>query len=419
MLNQKSIHAVNKNIFEKIFRKPDPNYCFKNIPDSIFEILSTGKQKSLPNDVFKKEDFDYDNVILILIDAMGWNSLLRNKDSDAFRFLNNNSVISKLTSQFPATTAAEVTTMHTGIPVSKHGIFEWFYYEPKIDEIIAPIIFSYAGDKNRETLKSKIEPKLILPKQTFYKKLNEKNIETHIVCLNDYIGSSYSSVVFNGGRITGFKTLEEGLGKIESIIKQKGNKKKYVNLYYGNLDTAGHNFGPGSKEFNEELVMIINNLKRFCAKIKKTNKKTLVLITADHGQKQINLNKTQYINLLFPEIIPYLKVNKNGTPIVFAGSPRDMFLYIKNEFLEETKSILEQGLKNVLVIKTDDLIKQNFFGVNNISNDLKQRLGNLVIFPTKDNGVWWYEKSKFELNYKGHHGGLLSEEMEIPLIVVY
>jgi len=419
MLNQKSIHAVNKNIFEKIFRKPDPNYCFKNIPDSIFEILSNGKRKSLPNDVFKKEDFDYDNVILILIDAMGWNSLLRNKDSDVFRFLDNNSIISKLTSQFPATTAAEVTTMHTGIPVSKHGIFEWFYYEPKVDEVIAPVIFSYAGDKTRETLRGKIEPKLILPKQTLYKKLNEKNIETHIVCLSDYLDSSYSSVTFNGAQINGFKTLEDGLKKVESIIKDKGDRKKYINLYYGNLDTVGHHCGPDSKDFNKELLMILNSLKDFSVKIKKANRKTLVLITADHGQKQIDLSKAQYINLLFPEIISYLKVNKNGAPIVLAGSPRDMFLYVKDKFLEKTKSILEHGLKDAFVIKTDDLIKQKFFGEKRISGTLRQRLGNLVIFPTKNNGIWWYQKERFELSYKGHHGGLLPEEVEIPFIVVY
>ena len=418
MLNQKSITTVNKNVFEKIFRKPDPNYCFKNIPDSILEILSTGKQKSLPMDVFDKDNFDYDNLVLALIDSMGWNSLFQNTNASAFRFLENNSLISKLSSQFPATTAAEVTTMHAGIPVSEHGVFEWFYYEPKVDDVIAPIIFSYAGDKNRETLKGKIEPKLILPKQTLYKKLNEKNIETHIVCLNDYIDSSYSSVVFKGAKITGFRILKEGLEKIESIIKQEGNKKKYINLYYGNLDTVGHAFGPDSKEFKKELVMILNNLKDFCEKIKKINKKTLVLVTADHGQKQIDLNKTQYVNLLFPQIISYLKINKNGLPIVLAGSPRDMFLYVKDEFLEKTKSILDNKLKDALIIKTHDLVKENFFGTKNISKDLKQRLGNLAIFPVKDNGIWWFQKEKFELSYKGHHGGLLPEEMEVPFIVI-
>jgi hypothetical protein len=45
------------------------------------------------------------------------------------------------------------------------------------------------------------------------------------------------------------------------------------------------------------------------------------------------------------------------------------------------------------------------------------RVGNLVILPYRGEAVWWYEKDRFEQKFRGHHGGLTPQEMEIPLLM--
>ena len=40
------------------------------------------------------------------------------------------------------------------------------------------------------------------------------------------------------------------------------------------------------------------------------------------------------------------------------------------------------------------------------------------VLPNEHHAVWWYKKGVFEVNKKGHHGGLSQDEMLIPLLII-
>src|SRR5579862_3769938 len=156
MINTASVQALNDAKFSQSFMRPRyDSYCFANIPATI-EFLLTGKQQEmLPLDVFSGLPTRYDRVILFFIDAFGW--CFFERYAEKYPFLKtalNQGSVSKLTSQFPSTTAAHVTCIHSGLNVGQSGIYEWNYYEPLVDDIISPLFFSYARDKiSRDTLK--------------------------------------------------------------------------------------------------------------------------------------------------------------------------------------------------------------------------------------------------------------------------
>ena len=68
----------------------------------------------------------------MLVDALGWTFVERFAErAPLLARVREAGVVSKLTTQFPSTTTAHVTTLHTAQPVGEHGAYEWFVYEPR------------------------------------------------------------------------------------------------------------------------------------------------------------------------------------------------------------------------------------------------------------------------------------------------
>ncbi|MCB0108749.1 MAG: alkaline phosphatase family protein, partial [Caldilineaceae bacterium] len=133
-----------------------PNYgngCFADLPKLIQSCLTdqpapTGLN-GVPDQLLRK----YDTVILLMIDAFGWELFQRFAERHPFlQRLTQEATVTQWTSQFPSTTAAHVTCIHTGLTPGQSGVFEWEYYDPTVDATITPLLFSYGGQFVRDAL---------------------------------------------------------------------------------------------------------------------------------------------------------------------------------------------------------------------------------------------------------------------------
>ena len=420
MLNKKSIQIVDQSNINSYFKKPlYSSYCFANINSLIEYCLGINNHSHLPQDVLGNSSGNYEKIILFFIDGFGWRFVDKFWSHPFFKKIKNKGIISKITSQFPSTTAAHVTKIHTGLTVGESGIFEWNYYEPKVERIISPLLFSFAGDKKRNTLKkTQINPEEIFPKKTFYQKLKKMGVKSYIFQHQEYTPSTYSDIAFKEAhQIYGYKTLSEAIINLFQITHQE-KEKSYYFLYFDKIDTISHQYGPNSPQVEAEIENFLTVVEKLFLKNFFNLKNTIFLLTADHGQVEVNPKTTIYLNLKFPKIKKWIKRNKKGRLLVPGGSCRDMFLYIKEENLPEAKKFLEEKLAGKAeVYLVNDLISQGFFG-KKISKEFLSRVGNLVILPYKGESVWWYKKGRFEQRFYGHHGGLSKEEMEIPLALI-
>ncbi|MBL8160670.1 MAG: alkaline phosphatase family protein [Anaerolineae bacterium] len=423
MLNENSLRAVESSRLNEHFRKPlYTSYCFSQIPSLIQHSLTGQVQTGMPADVLTGLPSRYDKVILLFVDAFGWRFFERYHELYPFlkRFLEQG-VVSRLTSQFPSTTTAHVTTVHTGLTVDQTGLYEWFYYEPLLDRLIAPLLFSYAGDSEPGTIKlppgTGLSP--VFPYKTVFQQLAAHGVKSYAFQNAAYVNTAFGQTAFAGAQLIGYRTLADGLYKLANAVTAE-TQPSYFFYYYDGIDYMGHHQGPSSRAFDAEVDIFMTALERILhADLAAGTSNTLLLLAADHGQDDVSPQTTIYVNHVIPELVEHIRTDGGGRLLVPGGSARDLFLYIKPGQVNAAFELLVNHpalAGKAEVRRVSDLIAANCFGPGQPSEAFLARVADLVILPYSGGTVWWYEKGRFEQLLYGHHGGFTPAEMDIPLL---
>jgi predicted AlkP superfamily pyrophosphatase or phosphodiesterase len=241
-------------------------------------------------------------------------------------------------------------------------------------------------------------------------------VNSYIFGSQDYSPSTYSEVVMAGVELYPFKTFSEALINVGLLLNEQ-TQPAYIHVYFDQIDTLSHAYGPAAPQTEAEIETFLLMMEYYFEQVFREKKKILFLMTADHGQCEVDPATTIYLNTepRFAGIERFLKTNRQGKLLVPAGSARDIFLYIKDDLLDEAKLFLASRLDGKAdVVKVESLIVDGYFG-EDVSSRFRERVGNLVILPYRYESVWWYEKGKFQQRFYGHHGGLTPQEMETVL----
>lgn len=418
MLNQESLAAVAAARFggsqdgaQPFVRPIYDGYGYARIPATVERLLTGAGLAPLPTAALAGIPLRQETVILLMIDGFGWRFFAPRLERYPFlrRFLEAG-VVSQLTTMFPSTTAAHVTTLHTGLTPAASGVFEWFYYEPSLNRVIAPLLFSYAGDQTRETLAAAgVDPATIFPTSTLYQRLAEAGVASTVFQHSSYAGSSGTRMICDGATIVGYRTLPEALTILtERLAAQQG--PAYYHLYVDSFDTICHFHSPDSPHADAEIDLILTALERFLhPALERLGRSALLLLTADHGHITIDPRTAHFVNRLLPELVAATPIGADGRPLAPGGSSRDLFLYVHEERLDAMQQALAQALEGrAEVHRTADLMAAGFFGPDP-SPRLRARVGNLVALPYAGETVWWDDR-RFSVRFRGSHGGLTPEE---------
>jgi len=344
-----------------------------------------------------------ERVVLVLLDAFGWRFF---SDWGEHPLLARMDVVVPLTTQFPSTTTAHITTLHTGLPVGEHGLYEWNILDPGLDALVTPLLFSFAGDRDRDTLLGAgARPDEVLPAfATLYQRLGAEGVDCHCFHPGEFAPSTYDGVLARGARVHPMADLAAGMEDVAATLRA-ATGPAYAYVYWPEVDTVGHLEGPSSAAFADAVRRSLDVLD---AGIRALPEGTVVLLAADHGQVDVDPARTAFVNLLWPELEGLLRRGRDGRVLAPAGSARDLFLHCRPETIDEVVGGVRELLgERADVRRVDELVAAGWFGP--AGERLRACVADVCVLAREET-VWWREKGRFNMVFRGHHGALSEEE---------
>ena len=199
--------------------------------------------------------------------------------------------------------------------------------------------------------------------------------------------------------------IDELMEDIDLICSTAGNN--FIIAYSDNPDGLFHQFGTESEEAKDFVLDAQNKIQSLREKL---NDDTLIIVSADHGHK--NIDKT-YSLLDFPEIFECLYM-----PINFES--RCVNFYVKDNMKKEFEERFNKAFgDDFYLITKEEFLEKNFLGYGKKHPKIDDFLGNYLALSTGssiiqiDNYLYNGKKKK-----KSTHCGLSKEEMEVPVIVL-
>jgi Type I phosphodiesterase / nucleotide pyrophosphatase len=382
--------------------------CFDQLPATIERLLTGATAGPALDEALLSGRFA--RVALIYLDAFGWSFLERQRDRNhpLLERVASDGLVAQLTSQFPSTTTAHVTTIHSGLPVAEHGLYEWHLLEPSLDRLITPLLFSFSGDGRRESLAGVLDPETVFPRESLYARLAEQGVRSSVAQPAAYAHGSPNRVLLRGAHVIPFSRSTEGLAAAADALA--ATDAGYALVYLDEVDSLMHRIGPEEAAADAAFAAALTLVDRT-----PFPSGTLVLLTADHGMSPVDPGRTVYVNEVWPELTGHLAAGADGKPLAPAGSCRDLFLHVRDGETREVCDELAQRLDGVAdVMEVDRLVTDGAFDTP--SERLAARLSDVVVLPHLGEAVFWHEPGHFTQDFHGQHGGLSPREMEIPLL---
>jgi len=398
------------------------SYCFSNIPSAVLYLFGLQKNSPLSKILDKAEitPVNSKKVVFFLVDSFGYKQWLEYEDRYEFlKQFTKKGVVVPMTTVFPSSTSAILTTINSGLTPQEHGLPEWRVYFDELDKIIVTLPFTPLGEEGKDTLlKAGVDPKILFDGKTIYETLLKSKIPSFTFIRNTYAQSTYSKSVCRGSETTSFINSSDLLVNLRKKIAEVPTPA-YFYVYWDAIDSISHTYGPRTEQYLAELNGFFYLMQEeFIQKMDKNLAEEIsILIASDHGQVNVDPKETIYLNQ-YSEVVDNFQVGPSGNKILPWGGPRDVFLAIKPEKLNQVFEFLTKTLQGkAVVMKIEKALKEGLFGQGDLHKKFQNRVGNILILPRGNLTVWYeYFKDK-KLNLLGTHGGLSPDEMLIPFAV--
>jgi|BEDMetMinimDraft_1075159.scaffolds.fasta_scaffold00033_10 hypothetical protein len=323
-------------------------------------------------------------LVLVLLDGLGWSTMTRS----SFRPPAGAS-LEKFTTVFPSTTSTVLTTLFTAQTPGEHGVLGYTCFSKRVGSTVIPVKYTFSGLGERDTLKDLGPFESLFPGAKPY--LGEASAKAVALLPRGIEGSGFNSAMLKGAEVRGYSGHWDAFQSLDYVLQIR--EYQFVYLYISDVDFLSHKHGP----LSWAAISSASELLSLTAGLAERYKEYTFLVTADHGHvdsKKVNLNEdSELLNNL--DVPPY-------------GDSRALFLRTR----QPVRAYLESRYPQLKVFQRDSF--PELFGGVGPATDLP----DYVAVPT-DQSAFLFSPKLNDPEYqslRGHHGGLMEDELEIPVI---
>jgi hypothetical protein len=336
-----------------------------------------------------------EHLVFVMTDGLGMNLIEQLPEDSFFR----THLTMEMQAVFPSSTAPAVTTLATGCWPAEHAVPGWFTYLPD-DSVIATILPFIERFSKRPLAEMGVDVHRALPVPSWLPRFSHDPL----CYMPAYItGSVYSNYLSGGQPQVAYKQVADAIAAIAQRIDH-ATAPTYTYFYVPFIDTAEHEHGPQAKAVNKTLRMVEHNIEALAARLAG---KARIVVSADHGLTHVERHNQHEI--------------EDGDPLLDllrlppSGEPRVPFFY-PNAGREEAFAAAFRARFGVThaLLTIDEIDGLRLLGPDALAPETRRRMGEFMAISATPDAI----QHKPDDPMLGYHGGLLSDEMRVPLIVV-
>lgn len=318
---------------------------------------------------------DAETYVVVLFDGLG-RAQLGHDEAGVF----GSTLASVLSAPFPTTTSVALAAIASGRPPSQNGQVAHLSWYPDLEKVVntlkwvtpagEAVPYDYGG---------------LLDRPNLWERLRTAGVEPITVQPGDFTGSPLSRAMYRGARFEGAWDADD---LADATISLAGEPRRLIFTYVPFVDVAGHVFGQEAEEFAGAMRLAAGLWERIISGLPP---RSAVIGTADHGLVEVG------------EADKILVRDPSFNSLRFAGDPRGVHLWGDHALIDRLATDTGGELVDPRSLLGPEPTEKT---LSHLGERLLLAPPGTVILPRG-----------FDKRLRCYHGGLMPEEVEIPLLV--
>ncbi|MFF0449253.1 alkaline phosphatase family protein [Streptomyces sp. NPDC004609] len=340
-----------------------------------------------------------DRNCVFLVDGLGWEQIRDHPDEAPYLF----SLLSgsrggtgrPITVGFPATTAASLASVGTGLAPGRHGLPGYTVRNPETGELM-----------NQLRWKPHTDPQRWQPHPTVFHLADRAGVHTAQVSSPVFEHTPLTRIALSGGTFHGRLGGEERMDLAAQQLAE--GDRSLVYTYYSEVDGMGHRYGVDSDAWRGQLMYVDRLAQRLAEQLPP---RAALYITADHGMIDIPFDEESRID--FDE-----DWELRAGVALLGGEGRARHVYAVPGAEADVLAVWSEVLGDRFwVASRAEAIAAGWFGPE-VDERVVGRIGDVVAAACDDVVITASEREPHESAMNGMHGSMTPAEQLVPLLEV-